>query len=86
MNLKLGLAGLALACAACCARLLATPLLVGTGVAIGLGAVSLDTALCIIVPALALVGIGIWTVLCRQRRTSSSCGCKDRCNAASNGH
>ena len=84
MNTKQGFVGLILACSACCAPLL-VPLLAGSGTAIGLAAVSLDAALCIVVPALVLVGVSIWIALRRQGRSSSGCGCKDRCIAASNG-
>lgn len=81
MNSKLSIAGLTLACVACCAPLL-VPLLAGTGAAIGLAAVPLDMALCIVVSTLVLAGVGIWLAL--RRRMRSGCGCKDSCNAASN--
>lgn len=80
MNSKRGFAGLVLACVACCAPLL-VPLLAGTGAALGLATVSLDAALCIGVPALALVSGGVWLVLRMSNR--SSCGCKNNCDTAS---
>lgn len=80
MNLKLGFAGLALACAACCAPLL-VPLLAGTGVALGFAAVSIDAALCIGIPALGLVGGGVWLAL--RKRQRASCDCQDSCDPAS---
>jgi len=80
MNMKLGTAGLALACAACCAPLL-VPMLAGTGVALGFAAVSLDAALCIGIPALALVGAGVWFALHKRERVS--CECQDTCDPAS---
>lgn len=83
MNSKLGFAGPILACAARCAPLL-VPLLAGTSLAIGLATVSLDTALCIVIPAFALAGVCIWLALRKHRRTSAGCACQDSCKAASN--
>ena len=80
MKLKLGLAGQALACAACCAPLL-VPLLAGTGAVLGIEAVSLDAAMCIGIPAIALVGGGVWLALHKRQR--ASCECRHSCDPAS---
>lgn len=80
MKSKLGFAGLALVCAACCAPLL-VPLLAGTGATLGFAAVSLDAVLCIGIPALALMGGGVWLAL--RKRQRASCECRDSCDPAS---
>lgn len=72
MKPKLGLAGLALACVACCAPLLG-PLLAGTGAVLTFTAISLDGAMCIGIPALALAGGGVWLALHKRQRASCEC-------------
>lgn len=81
MKSKLPIAGLAVACAACCAPLL-IPLLAGTGLMAGIAAVSLDALVCGAIAAGPL-GVAIYWLMARKRtKALSDCGCDTSCDRA----
>ncbi|MFM5967664.1 MAG: hypothetical protein ACKOQ8_01315 [Micrococcales bacterium] len=74
MKSKLGIAGLGLACAACCAPLL-VPLLAGTGLAAGVAALSLDAILCGAIAVLALGAAVYWAVSRSKKQPQNDAVC-----------
>jgi hypothetical protein len=79
MKSKLPIAGLAIACAACCAPLL-IPLLAGTGLMAGIAAVSLDALVCGAIAVGALGMAAYWLMVRNRMKAQSECGCETSCD------
>lgn len=82
MKTKLSVAGLVIACVACCAPLL-LPLLAGTGLVAGIAAASFDSLFCGAL-AVGVLGVAIYWLKARSRtKAQSLCGCDTSCDPAS---
>ncbi|MCB2057749.1 MAG: hypothetical protein H6916_04510 [Novosphingobium sp.] len=82
MKSKLPIAGLAIACAACCTPLL-IPLLAGTGLAACFAELSLDSVVCGVIAIAALGMAAYWLVARWRTKAQSECGCATSCDPAS---